>query len=118
MSYEVKTRKGHDGWKAESEAVLGETSEGTRILELTTTKVRGGLAAYANVFIQKDSGNGYLTKSTVIFQDFNKHGIAATPCKRVTEKAVLEVHERALLEMDEIVEEAKAFYASPSPEAT
>lgn len=115
MSYPTHIRKGHDGWRAESEAELGETPEGTRMLELTTYKVRGGLAASANVFIKKDSGNGYFTKSTMIFQDFNKQGIAATPCKRVTEKAIHEVHSRALLEMDSLVDEAKAFYQIEAP---
>lgn len=110
MTYETKTSKGFDGWRAESIVTLGETSEGTRKLELVTYKVRGGIAAHASVFIWKDGGDGFSCKMTEIFGDFRKTGIAATPCKRVTENAVKEVHARALLEMDALIEEAKAFY--------
>lgn len=117
MTYEVKTQNGYNGWTAESTAEIGKTPEGTRVLELTTSKNNGGLAACANVYILKDLGDGFHSKSTVMFQDFRKHNIAATPCKRVTENAVIEAHNRALLKMDEIVQEAKAFYAN-QPEIT
>lgn len=116
MSYEIKTRKGHRGWVAESTAELGETPEGMRMLELFTSKCRGGLVATAHVYVLKDQGNGFVTKTTTIFQDYNKQAIAPTPCKRVTEKALINAHQSALLEMDDIVEEAKAFYAAPTPE--
>ena len=106
MTYEIKTRKGYDGWMAESKAQLGDTPEGIRTLELTTSKISGGLAASANIFYYKPDGS----KMTVIFQDFAKRGIAKTPCNRVTEKAVLQVHKKALQEMDRLIEEAKAFY--------
>jgi len=107
MIYETTTHKDYSGaWRAESTATLGETSEGTRKLELTTLKVRGGIAASANVFIYKVDGS----KVTEIFGDFCKRGIAFTECGRVTEKAVKEVHSRALLEIEVIIEEAEVFY--------
>lgn len=119
MTYETTTHKDYSGaWRAESIAVLGETPEGTRKLELTTSKVRGGIAATANVFIYKDEGTGFSSKTTEIFGDFYRSGIAVTPCKRVTEKAIKEVHSLALLEMAAIVTEAKAFYATPDNQQT
>lgn len=106
MTYEIKTSKGSNGWRAESKTELGDTPEGMRTLELTTYKIPGGLAASANVFYYKPDGS----KMTMIFQDFVKRGIAKTSCSRVTEKAVLQVHEKALLEMNSLIGEAKAFY--------
>ena len=117
MTFETTTHKDYSGaWRAESVAILGEVPEGTRKLELVTSKVRGGIAASANVFIYKDEGTGFSSKTTEIFGDFCKRGIAQTPCKRVTEKAVKEVHSRALLEMDAIVAEAKVFYENHDAE--
>ena len=116
MTYEMKTRKGFDGWRAESVAVLGETPEGTRKLELTTSKTRGGIAAYATVSIYKTCEGGFSSKTTEIFGDFRKSGIEATPCNRVTEKAIREVHARALTHMDALIEEAKAFYIQKDQE--
>lgn len=106
MIYETKTRKGFDGWRAESIAELGDTPAGKRMLELVTSKKRGGLGANANVYIYKPDG----VRVTEIFGDFYKGNIAFTPCHRVTEKAVLEVHSLALQEMDNLIEQAKAFY--------
>ena len=107
MIYETTTQKDYSGaWRAEGVATLGETSEGTRKLELTTSKTRGGIAANANVYIYKSDGS----KVTEIFGDYCKRGIALTPCKRVTEKAIKEVHSRALHELDAIIAEATIFY--------
>jgi hypothetical protein len=111
MTYEIETRKGNDGWEARSEATLGETPEGTRILKLRTSKTRGGLDTNASVCIRKDEGRGFISEMTEIFGDFYQPAIAPTECKRVTEKAVLEVHNRALLRMDSLITQAKAFYA-------
>ena len=111
MTYETATHKDYSGaWRAESLATLGETPEGTRKLELTTSKVRGGISASANVFIYKNEGTGFSSKTTEIFGDFCKRGIAFTECGRVTEKAVKKAHSHALLEIEAIIEEAKVFY--------
>jgi len=109
MTYQTHITKGHDGWEAKSEAVLGETPKGTRILKLRTAKTRGGLSASASVCIRKGE-DGYATDTTVIFQDFFKSGIAPTPCKRVTEKSIQSAHENALEHMGQLVIEATAFY--------
>ncbi len=52
MIYETKIQKGQDGWEAISEAVLGQTPQGTRILKLRTSKARGGLSAFASVVVR------------------------------------------------------------------
>ena len=109
MTYQTHISKGYDGWQATSEAVLGETPEGTRILKLRTSKSRGGLSASVSVCIRKGE-DGYATETTVIFQDFFKSGIAPTPCKRVTEKAIQSAHENALEHMGQLVKDATAFY--------
>ena len=110
MTYQTTVNKGHDGWRAESLAVLGEVPTGTRKLVLSTSKVRGGLSSYASVYIYKEDENGFSSKETVIFQDFAKGNIAPTPCKRITERAVRDAHECALLEMKDLIKEAKDFY--------
>lgn len=117
MTYEVITHKAYDGWEARSEALLGETPEGLRILKLRTSKTCGGLDTTASVCIRQDKG-AYSSETHVIFQDFYKRGIAPTLCKRVTEKAVLEVHNRALLGMDALIKEATTFYAAHKIQAT
>ena len=38
MTYKIETRKVYDGWEARSEATLGETPEGLRILKLRTPR--------------------------------------------------------------------------------
>ena len=111
MTYETKTSKGYNGWQATSEAVIGETPEGKRILKLRTAKGRIGLSACASVCIRKNEGTEFVCETTEIFGDFYKGGIAVTECRRVTEKAVIEVHARALQEMDELIKQAKVFYA-------
>ena len=117
MTYEIDTQKTCLGWVATSEATLGETPEGLRILKLRTSKSRGGLDTTASVCIRQNREPGFLTETTEIFGDFYKRGIAPTECKRVTEKAVLEVHNRALLEMDNLITQAKAFYAERAAQA-
>lgn len=110
MIYETQTSKGYDGWQAVSEAEIGQTAEGPRILKLRTAKTRGGLAASASVCIRKDAGTGFMSETTEIFGDFYKSGIALTECRRVTEKAVKEVHDHALQTMDSLIVEAQEFY--------
>lgn len=117
MTYEIKTSKGLYGWRAESTVTLGETPEGKRVLELTTSKYGKGLSASVSVFIYKDcSSSGFSSKTTEMFGDFYKNGISTTPCNRVTEKAVIEVHKHALQHMDDLVTEAKTFYADREAE--
>ncbi|OEK01162.1 hypothetical protein BFP97_06400 [Roseivirga sp. 4D4] len=118
MTYETKTTKSYDGsWRAESQALLAETEEGKRFLELATYKDRGGITTSANVFVYKQS-QGFTTKSTVIFGDFSKSKIAFTDCNRVTEQAVSQAHKFALLQMPKIIAEAKAFYEEKETNTT
>lgn len=116
MTYETNSRKGFGGWEAISEAVLGETPEGSRILKLRTSKIRGGIASSANVFVRQVRG-GFSSDTYAMFSDFYKREVASVPCNRVSEKAVLEVHSCALQEMDSLINEAKAFYAAKESQA-
>jgi len=102
--------KGHFGWKATSEVTLAETTDGSRVLKLSTTKSRTAISAMASVCIRQDRG-GYHTETHALFEDYAKTGIALTPCTRATEKAVRDVHVRALLQMDTLIAEATAHYA-------
>ena len=113
MTYQTHISKGYNGWQATSEAVLGETPQGTRILKLRTAKARGGVSASASVCIRKGQGD-YATETTVIYQDFFKSGIAPQPCKRVSEKAIQSAHENALEHMGQLIKEATAFYERQS----
>ncbi len=116
MNYQTQINKGYDGWSAKSEAVIGETPKGTRILRLRTAKARGGLATTASVFI-RTMQSGCPVETTVLFGDFLKSGIAATPCNRVTEKSIETAHKAALAHMESLIAEAQAFYNSQTAQA-
>jgi len=107
--YQITTSKGFNGWAAKTQYVLGETLDGTRVLELTTMKAKGGASSSAIVYYLKGEGD-YQTKTTALFHDFAKYNIAQSPIKRVTEKSITEAHKIALLQMDELIEEATNFY--------
>ncbi len=116
MNYNTKIQKGYDGWNAKSEAVLGETPEGTRFLRLCTSKARGGLATTASVFI-RSMQSGCPVETTVLFGDFRKSGISPTPCSRVTEKSIEAAHKVALAQMESLIAEAQAFYKNQAAQA-
>jgi len=109
MNYQTTIQKDQDGWNAKSEAILGETPEGTRMLSLRTSKTRGGLASTASAFI-RSTKTGYSVDTTVIFEDFFKSNIAPTPCSRITEKAIQLAHQAALVHMESLIANATAFY--------
>jgi hypothetical protein len=110
MEYQTTLKKGHDGYSAETNVVLGEVESGTRILRVSTYKYsRGGLWSCATVGIEKNEG-GYTSFSFMMYQDFHK-GFNFTPAKRVTEKSVMEAHKVALSMLPAIVEEAKQQYS-------
>ncbi len=107
MTYKTTIQHGANGLHAESLVQIGESLDGKRMLELYTSKGRGGLVSSARVKYHNEAA-GIITFA--MFGDFSKPNIAFTPCKRATQKAVSQAHEIALLKMDEIIEEAKAFY--------
>ncbi|OIN57150.1 hypothetical protein BLX24_21610 [Arsenicibacter rosenii] len=109
MTYQTKIDKGYDGWQAKSEAVLGQTPKGTRLLSLRTSKTRQGLASTASVFI-RSLKTGYAVDTTILFQDFFKSGIAPTACNRVTGKSLETANQAALSQMESLLAEAQAFY--------
>lgn len=116
MTYEMEINKARDGWEARSEAEIGQTPEGQRILKLRTSKIRGGIATCASVCIRKGR-EGYAVETYALFEDFYKPEVVSVPCKRVTSNAVRDVHSRALHEMDNLIEQAKAFYAEKESQA-
>lgn len=110
MTYEIKTRKAYDGWQALTTIEIGHSNDGVRILEISTGKVAYGLETRANVYYHKDLEDGTYIRSTMMFQDFFKSGIASATVKRVTEKSVVDLQKIALLKIDEIIKEAKNHY--------
>ena len=118
QDYKTECAKSRDGWEARSEAEIGQTDEGPRILKLRTSKTRGGIAASASVCIRKKcSASGFVSETYNIFGGFSKSGIAMAKGRRGTEKAIREVHAKALMEMETLITEAKAFYDAEEAEA-
>ena len=117
-SYKTECAKGRDGWEATSEAQIGQTTEGPRILKLRTSKTRGGVAASASVCIRSYcEATGFTSETYNIFGGYSKSGIAMAKGRRGTEKAIREVHAQALLEMETLIAEATAFYEARDAEA-
>ena len=108
MDYETTTRKGIDGWEAETSAEIGQVPTGKRMLKLKTARGRGGLCTSASIHILQPDG---MRMFRICGDDFHRCVINTAPCNRVTENAVLQLHCRALLELPALVGEAKAFYA-------
>ena len=108
MNYETITRKGLDGWVAETSAQIGQEPTGKRMLKLTTARGRGGLCTSASISIHQPGG---IRMFRIGGDDFHRPVVNAAPCNRVTENAVLQLHNRALLECPALIGEATAFYA-------
>ena len=116
-NYKTQCAKGRDGWEATSEAVIGQTPEGDRILKLRTSKTYGGVDSFATVCIRKDCNvSGFVSETHALFSDFAKHRVAMAN-RRATEKAVREVHAQALRQMETLITEATAFYEAKDAEA-
>lgn len=97
MEYTIKTKR--DGMQAESRFVLGECKnengkDGTRVLQVTTSKNGKSLVTLASVHVETKE-EGYTSQSFVMFQDYMKR-IAVIPCARISEKALRNAHESAL----------------------
>ena len=116
--YETQCVKAREGWEARSEAVIGQTAEGPRILKLRTYKTTGGVAASAMVCTRKKCDvSGLVSETYDIFGGYSKSCIAMAKGRRATEKAIREVHAHALQEMATFIAEAKAFYEAKDAEA-
>ena len=105
-TYETKIGKSQfNGWTAETIIPLQKLEDGERVLEITTLKRHHGkIATHATAFIHRD-----ISKETIIFQDYSK-GVRIDNAARATEKTVLEAHEKALLEIQQHIDAAKAQY--------
>jgi len=94
--------KGYYGWVATSTVDLS----GGRVLQVTTMKRHGGkLVSTAQA--AKDNGAGSI--SYMMYQDFNVALESSFP-KRVTEKVVVEQHNRVMAAISDVVAKAKEFY--------
>lgn len=95
--------------KLEDVAAEGREDAGVRMLKLSTSKgSRGGISSFASVCVRRYS-NGYQTETSALFQDYAKW-YNATPCKRVTEKAIEAAHRVALETFAEHIAAAKLQY--------
>lgn len=109
MNDNTKTKKGYDGWEATTTREIAQVEDGMRVLKLRTAKIRGGIATNARVSVVNEALG---KETTIIFQDYSKSNICPMPCKRVTEKTILQAHEQAKTKLDELTEEVKAFYVN------
>lgn len=91
------------GWKAETHIDLGNNRE----LHFTTMKRSNGVTVTnANVVRVSDG-----MCSFVVFQDYSE-AILSEKLGRVTEKAVREQHQKALLRLEEVKAKVRAHYAA------
>lgn len=104
--------KGSDGWSGETKIPLGTARPGSgasylpEFLVITTHKaMQGGIYASANV---RAEGFGIVTFE--IGGDFSKMLLRDRKA-RCTEKTVTAMHEQALQQKAELLDEVKAFYA-------
>lgn len=83
---------------------------GVRMIKLSTSKgSRGGISSFASVCVRRDTGHGYQSETSALFQDYAKW-YNVTPCARVTEKAIREAHAVALESFADHIAAAKLQY--------
>lgn len=115
MTYEVKTKNTSLGWVATTECILEENHNVQRVLIAATWKPTDKLATNLKVVVRENQ-DGFITETYPLYGGFHKTINAVPPCKGDEEQDILQFHKRVLQKMDEIVEEAKAFYSNPNPE--
>jgi hypothetical protein len=95
----------HTGWKAKTVLELpGEYGRGKMELTISTYARNGAIVTGASVgFVQDGFVHHYL------HQDFNRQ-VMASPCARVTEKAISTQHKQALGDLESIKAEAMTQY--------
>lgn len=119
MDYETKiTDTMHGGKKCETSVTLGAAPSdsmndlpGERVLVLATRKGSNGrISAFASVCVDRDTGRGYRTRTSAIFQDYAQTIAVAPQGTRATEKNLLACHNEALLRMPDIIAACMAKY--------
>lgn len=104
--------RSRDGWQVETMIPLGYDR---RELQIHTWSKRGELWTQAQVVqMSEDTGTGFVGRSFVLFQDYNKV-IGRVP-GRGTEKSLKAAHLAALRNVGSIMLEARAHH--PDPAAT
>lgn len=93
-----------------SEKVIQNLGDrGDRVLQVSTSKSsKGDISSLASVHIKKVE-RGFISREHTMFEDYSKW-FNRTPCARVTEKALVTAHEKALEQWPEIETEVKAKY--------
>lgn len=89
------------GWRATTELPFDDN----RVLDLTTARIGGQLKARAAVM----TVNGAF-RTTVFFRDYS--AVVVDSDKSATEKNVKALHTLALGNIEEVLTEARAFYAA------
>lgn len=114
-THETTIKKGYYGHTAKSEHSLGIVpateyeTQGERFVQISTSKgSRGGINSSAGIIIRRQTQHG-ISEQTALFQDYTKT-LLNIPCARVTEKAILEAHKKALEQFEAVIAEATAFY--------
>jgi hypothetical protein len=97
------TWKGRDGFEAETVIDLGFDR---RQLRIHTGKRSRGLQCTAHVVQVSEDGKSF---TMVLFQDFNQI-VVPVEKKRCTERAINDMHEKALMHVDTIIADAKLHY--------
>lgn len=113
MEQQVTTNVGktlHGDWEAETTIELGNS----RVLQIRTSKhtVRGRAAGVSTRATGHKREGHFLSHRFAMGGpggDFSRN-LLVDPGKRGTEKAVREVHARALQELDKVLEEVRAYY--------
>lgn len=82
-----------------------------RFCRISTIGDAGKIRATASVYREEDSGRGYKMESHFMFQDYSKSVLPTRIVKRVTDKAVAEVHAEAVTLIPEIRADIIAHYA-------
>lgn len=98
---ETTVLKTKSGWRATTELPF----DGSRVLDLTTARLGGRLKARAAV---KTVHGAFRT--VVLFRDYSS--VVVDSDKSATEKNVKALHALALAKIEEVLTEARAFYAA------
>ena len=114
-AYDYRVKHNSYGLSIESEVKLedvaasGSECAGQRIIKLNTSKSAPlGISSFASVCVRRFEGN-FRSEVTALGEDYAKR-YNATPCKRVTEKALVAAHMAALASFADHIAAAKKHY--------
>lgn len=103
--YAIKTYKGAFGWKAET---VIDLTDDIRICILTMKRSSGGVLTSGTGAVKCPRTGYYMITA---FQDWNKRILWTE--NRATARAILKQQTEALLQINDIIADAKEFYKIP-----